>query len=529
MVSLSDSLRASLRVALSEPWCTSVVVSIRELSSAAALVCATLDASAPDSDVMPLTLQELSLLSLLSDVVVARALLPALVVSRRALVGAVRVRFARTARALPPLGGSVDDMCYEREKDKDKGTETEAEAEAEAEAGGDDDDLIPRKAAESGSSAGLLATTFASLLTHPMQDVRFLDRALPDALAALCVAQRGGDVSNANEGRDAAIKIHAALPARILAQGYMSVVSGGAGGNVARAAGEIASGGPQPDAPAPLRAAAAAALSRLLLRSDGAAGVLDAFFAGADAADEGSLDRASDRAVAVLSTPPLEIGSAEKYWAALAPQLQKLLRTAGGPAARRVAGAASRVAARSAARGGPPAAAAIDAALFYPLTAFTINQAEANASASASPALLLADEDAVAAAVEDANSVARAEPLTHARARALLKVAPALLSLATAAGASRLRAGLGAAAREALVLIIRALPPAEATAALWNLARLKACVDVDVDAVVVAAPFLYRAPTVAFVFGDSAGFELRRFAMPVDEKGEEEGGGGGAA
>lgn len=476
----SPALRSALASALSASDAPSIV---DVYASASSFATAVLDAPAPAPDVIALSVQDLSLLALLHDVVVSRVLLPFVVEGGATeLDKAVRARFARSARALLPLGGSADCVA--------------ASASAAAATGAHAESITN------------FAREGARLVAHAEMDLRMVDRALPDVLAALLLASRIADDDaqgmrsvGAGTAFDSATFMHlrAVLPAQALVLALMRIAAGEA---------------PASPSCVWLRFRAGAALTRLVVLPRGVAGVLEAFLSGASSADADSIVRATERAAAVIASPSLESGGdARGYFAAIAPQLRELLRAPRRDAfARALANAAVRVVARILATSQAPAVAPLLHELFGAFFLFC-NPYAGGCVPDDGP---LVEETAVATATEDALAICVAEPLRRGAADTLRPIIPGLFALALAAGSSRLHTQMGTAAREALGVLICALAPDVGAEYLARLARLEISTASDDSR---AATMLTRSPHVAFVRGGSAGIELRYFSAAVDEDG----------
>jgi hypothetical protein len=312
----------------------------------------------------PLSLQELALLAAATDIVGALLLLPPLFLggagvadgAAEGLEAAIAARLARgaTPRALGAAAASAA-AAAAREGGDARGADVRGGAPLDAEGLARIARAAVAAARESGSAAGaagaagalaaqprfLRATAaLARFLAHPEADTRLIERAGPDAVAAVLALQRAAGSAPAppapraaGEGCAAAAgspdsptamkpaELLGAWPSALAASVLLTLLTGrllpAPPASLRRGAGAAAaaSGAPPPPPPADatprwLRIAASADLARLAMREGGLEGILDAILSSVDGSSPVALDRARLVTAAVLAMPPLELADA---------------------------------------------------------------------------------------------------------------------------------------------------------------------------------------------------------------------------
>jgi len=257
-----------------------------------------------------------------------------------------------------------------------------------------------------------------------------------------------------------------------------------------------------------------------------------------------SVDRVRARLSTILTSPPLELATAEEYFGALGPQLRAMLRYVGGASHLLVDTASLTLANlfKICAKIDPPSPHRecllrnVLLPLFAPFTSYVTPRSQKEEKVdwegSCPQAVLLPSggrvlysEDDVLGAAEDLHKVLSVAPPTHAVARLLAPSLPALLDLYTVYTQATLRKGSASASKELLARILSVLPASEGARICGKIVGLpptclrKVCAGQDDGTQSNEFLSLSRLPNLAYVLGENAGFTLARFPGPVTWKG----------
>lgn len=477
-----------------------------------------------NSNLMPLSLQELALCSALLDLVSIFAI-EAFVAAEPYLEKVLRARFGRVAKTLQAMKA--------------------------------DGDLWVRTAASTvrakHDTAIMLQqglTSISSVIFHPICDPRLVDKYAPACFAgalllrrlsssSLSVSSIGGLPPTADATATLA-RLHSELHPRVAAQALMILASGQFFATASSAGPSQSPIDPQAQ-PAWLRVSAASELGRLSMQAGGVEGILDAVFSSIDLENAVAVDRAMLHVAGILSRPPLEQCTADEYYQRLGPQLRGLLRL-GGHNTHLLSSTAALVIANFLSDthhwqavwndvlapllkplllySDPGVEAVVEATLSdEPLTTSGSSSSLLHIGApSAVAPVTIADEDAVMGCIEDLHKVFTCAPLTHTAAATMLRHTPALLDLYLAASANKLKSGTATACREVLATILSAERPQQACCVLLQMMHLSPSHQSVSDAD-SKLELRVRDPHVAFQLGSSAGVVLKHFPMPVDASG----------
>lgn len=360
---------------------------------------------------------------------------------------------------------------------------------------------------------------WASVLSLPRMDPRLVDRGAPWLYAGLLTVARTGTQEQREEAKQVVTALTLSLPRNVSASALLCIASDRLLMRSTHLLTPAAS-------PAWLPVAGAVELSRVAMLQKGVEGILDALFHAIPMDNPVAVERAQVQAAAILARPPSEIAAPHAYYAAIAPQVTALMHLGGGNAqlfvntaslivinalAQHTAAAADSPDGHGANHGEEDGVrGAVWGHVLHPLLAPLLLYSEP-VGVQEGEEKELADEERVLSCVEDLHRLISVGLLHPSAALSLLCVTPALLCLYRKARAVGLRAGLATACREVLTAIVASAPVSDSTACLQ---RLMSGTGPS------PAP---RHPSCAYITAGNGGYRLLWYGgKQVDEDGREE-------